>query len=120
VIVWGCWWFSSQQARFLYIPILIMFLVVLSRQIKISNYLLLCLCVALCLNLISVWGANKKDFLLSANDIIRPSDKKLIDYSRKFYLNNNLDYLLWPSHDVAYAQCPIIVPQEALPHTIKH
>ena len=119
ITMWVMWWFSTQQARFLYIPLLIVFMVSITRYVRISKILLFCLIIALSLEIISLWGSHKRDLFRSSQEVLRPEDKQLIKISQS-YLNNHLNgYMEYWKHDVAYAQFPVRVTKEQLPHTIK-
>ncbi len=122
ILLWGSWWFGSQQARFLYIPVILIFLITIVRFNpngfdKMSTTLLGCLVVALALHAVSVWGAHKADIGRPALTVLRDSDKKLLELNRT-YLQNPSGYIEWLEHDVAYAQFPVKVTREKLPHTI--
>jgi len=118
VVAWGLWWFTTQQSRFLYLPLLIIFMVTLSRLEKISRVLLLCLLVSLSLEAVSLWGAHRNDINRWGVDVLRTQDKQLLELNNR-YLGHSLScYVDWPFHDVAYAQFPVMVHKESLPHTI--
>jgi len=117
-VIWGLWWFTAQQSRFLYVPLLIVFIVTLSRLEKVSRGLFLCLLISLFLEALSLWGAHKSDMGKWGVDVLRTQDKQLLELNlryREHFLSNYID---WPSHDAAYAQFPVMVHKENLPHTI--
>ncbi|MBI3601382.1 MAG: hypothetical protein HY209_00565 [Candidatus Omnitrophica bacterium] len=118
LLVWGLWWFGSQQARFLYIPLLIIFIVTAVRFTKMSQCLLACLVAALALHVVSLWRAHNKDFLRPSFEVLRTQDQKLVVVSRNYFQHGSTGYVDWPQHDVAYAQFPVVVHKERLPHTV--
>lgn len=119
VISWGLWWFGVQQARFLYIPVVLMCILSLIRYVKISQYLIICLTIALALNFISLSRAHKKDLSLPIYKVFNDEDKDLIMMSLVYQKKHFSGQINWNDHKIAYAQFPVRVIQERLPHTIK-
>ncbi len=78
---WVFWWLGSQQSRFLYIPLVIMFIVVLSDQRFLCRSMLLGLLISLVLCCLSIVRAHKADFLREPEDVLRGRDKTLIEMS---------------------------------------
>lgn len=111
LILFALWWPSSQQSRFLFIPILIMFGLAISRLARTGHVLLLCLTAALFMNAISIYNAHKRDLGRPAVDVLRPQDRALLEMSRAKDLPS-ADFLTWPSEEVAYAQFPVQVEKE--------
>ncbi len=118
IVLWGLWWFSSQQARFLYIPLVLIFIFTTVRFVRVSKIFISCLIVALALELVSMWGAHKRDFLQPSYEVLRKEDKRLLEINRIYIQYCKKGYVYWPKHDVAYAQFPVKVIKENLPHTI--
>ncbi len=117
-IIWALWWFTAQQSRFLYVPLLIIFMVTIARLGRISRGLFLGLLISLCLEAISLWGAHKSDMGRWGVDVLRIQDKQLLELNHRYLEHSLPNYIDWPSHDVAYAQFPVMVHKENLPHTI--
>ena len=117
-VIWALWWFTAQQSRFLYVPLLIVFMVTIARLEKISRGLFLCLLISLCLEALSLWGAHKSDMGRWGVDDLRSQDKQLLELNHRYLEHSLPNYIDWPSHDVAYAQFPVMVRKENLPHTI--
>jgi len=115
---WILWWFTSQQSRFLYVPLLLVFIVTISRLEKISRVLFLCLLISLGLEAISLWDAHRGDVGKWGINDLRGQDKPLVELNQRYLQHPSSDYVDWPSHDVAYAQFPVVVHKESLPHTI--
>ena len=117
-VIWALWWFTAQQSRFLYLPLMIVFMVTIARLEKIPRGLYLCLLISLFLEAISLWGAHKNDMARWGVDVLRPQDKQMLALNRYYFAHSQSNYIDWPSHDVAYAQFPVTVHKEELPHTI--
>ena len=118
VIIWVLWWFTAQQSRFLYLPLLIIFIVVIARFEKISKAFFVCLLISLFLQAVSLWGAHKGDINKWGIDVLRSQDKQLLQLNRRYFEHSLSNFIDWPSHDVAYAQFPVMVHHENLPHTM--
>jgi hypothetical protein len=117
-VIWVLWWFTAQQSRFLYVPLLIIFIVTIPRLGKISRVFFACLLISLSLEALSLWGAHKGDVRRWGLDDLRAQDKRLMELNHRYHEHSLSDYIDWPSHDVAYAQFPVMVRKENLPHTI--
>jgi len=107
LIYWFTWWFGSQQARFLYIPLVLMFIVVSSVVKKPSRIFISALIVALLFNFISIFRAHYKDFGLPAKKILRERDKQLLEMNKKYFEDNNKRIVVLNYFDAAYAQFPV-------------
>lgn len=117
-VIWGLWWFTAQQSRFLYVPLLVIYIITIARLKRIPRTLFLCLLMSLFLEAISLWGAHKVDIRRWGVNDLRGEDTRIVEINRR-YLAHSLDcFIDWPSHDVAYAQFPVLVRKENLPHTI--
>jgi hypothetical protein len=117
-VIWGLWWFTAQQSRFLFLPLLIIFIVTIARLEKISRGLFPCILISLLLEVLSLWGAHKSDMGRWGVDDLRGQDKRLLELDHRYQGHFLSDYIDWPSHDIAYAQFPVMVHKENLPHTI--
>jgi len=118
VVIWFLWWFSAQQSRFLYLPLLIIFIVTIARLEAIPRSLFLGVLMSLCLEALSLWGAHKSDLGRWGVHELRGQDKQLLELNHHYLKHSLSNYLDWPSGDVAYAQFPVMVHKENLPHTI--
>jgi hypothetical protein len=118
MVIWGLWWFASQQSRFLYLPLLIIFIVTIARMEKISRALLLCVLICLLFEAGSLWGAHKGDLGRWGLDDLRVQDKQLMKLNHRYQESSFSGYVDWPTHDAAYAQFPVVIHKENLPHTI--
>ncbi len=108
IAAWGLWWFGSQQTRFLYVPIVLIFMITILSWKSVPRWLVICLTAALGLQLISIWGAHKNDIFRSSYAVLREEDKQLL----------MLKEGEWPTHDASYAQFPVKVTKEKLPFSI--
>jgi len=118
VLSWLTWWFGSQQSRFLFISIMLMIIVVL-KEVKPTNILLLAVIIAMTFNLLSLYRSHKIDFGKSGFEVLRQKDKELIDLSKKYYSDNvkgpiELDY-----PDVAFAGFPVSVVKSRPPFILE-
>ncbi len=95
-----------------------MFITVSGRLAGVSRVLLACLIAALGLNASSVFRAHKNDLFRPAWEVLRPQDRTLVEMGRA-YVRHGDGYVPWPAHDAAYAEFPVKVDQEQLPHTMK-
>ena len=93
-------------------------MVTLARWEKISRVFLLCVLISLLFESISLWDTHKMDMGRWGVEVLRVQDKRLLEVDRRYLghaLSNEID---WPTADVAYAQFPVVVHKENLPHTI--
>jgi hypothetical protein len=106
VIYWGLWWFGSQQSRFLYIPVFMMFLIVLIDHSQNRLVLKGALTFALLLTFVSVFRAHRSGFGRSDLSVLRPKDRQLLEMNKSWPGDKimDLDYF-----DVAYAAFPVNV-----------
>jgi len=82
MIYWLSWWMGSHQTRFLYIPIVLMILCVLSFPQFRSTTLMAMIIIALSLTMLSVYRANKGVFGKTAYDVLRPQDRELVEMGK--------------------------------------
>ncbi len=106
VVSWGVWWFGAQQTRFLFIPLILMYLVVvLSIQVP-SRVLLGAMLGAILLVSVSVYRANKQDLGRWGEAVLRQQDKELVQLGK---LKQAAGVITLPFYDVAYATFPVEV-----------
>jgi len=118
IMYWCSWWFGSQQARFLYIPILLMIICVLSQIKSPTRVLMGAIVVALTLNTLSVVRANKRDWGKAPIEVLRAKDRGLLKINQQYIEQNQSGKIDLEFHDAAYAQFPVRVTKEKLPHTL--
>jgi hypothetical protein len=51
-------------------------------------------------------------------EVLRTNDRQLVSLSRSYLEHNAAGLIDWPNHEIAYAQFPVMVRKEKLPHTI--
>jgi len=115
---WLSWWFGSQQTRFLYVPILLMIIVIISHMKRPSKVFISVVGVALLVNALSVYRSHKRDFDLTAKEVLRDKDLTLLEMNQDYIRNKRTDMIDLEFHDAAFAQFPVRVTKESLPHTI--
>ena len=81
-IYWVLWWFGSQQTRFLYVPIIAMFIAVISQKRFLTNIFCVGILISLLLVSISVFRAHKNDFGKNRYEVLRSKDKELLEMSK--------------------------------------
>ncbi|MCB9771029.1 MAG: hypothetical protein H6754_00535 [Candidatus Omnitrophica bacterium] len=111
VVFWMVWWFTSQQSRFLYIPIVLMIIVVVSDKRFLTPVFYVCVFVALTSTCLSIVRAHKADWGKSAYEVLRPRDKILLTMSKNF---DGLHPLMVDHADVAFADFPVIIKNKGI------
>ncbi len=106
IIFWGSWWMGTHQTRFLYIPILLMYILVISEATFNFKTLLAMINIALIFTALSVFRAHYCDFGRSPKEVLRPKDKQLIMMAEEVKAKQpvKLNY-----YDVAFATFPVEV-----------
>lgn len=104
IVSWLIWWFGSQQTRFLYVPLILMYLAVISGIRAPSRILLGTMLGAILLVSVSVYRANRDDFGKWGIEVLRPQDKELVRIGSD---NHFLAGTVLPSHEFAYATFPV-------------
>lgn len=106
IVSWGIWWFGSQQTRFLYVPLILMYLAVVP-SIKVPSRIFLgAMAVAILLAGISVYRTNKQDLGRWGLTVLRQQDKELLQMGKS---NPPVSGMCLPFYDVAYATFPVEV-----------
>lgn len=121
IIYWLSWWFGSQQARFLYIPVLFIIITSINYLEPPSKILLTIFILALGLNFISILRAHKNDLLTSdAKLILRERDREVLKLNEEYFAQKRKGYVYLDFHDAPYAQFPFMVSKEKLPFVISY
>ncbi|MFA5088837.1 MAG: hypothetical protein WC552_07370 [Candidatus Omnitrophota bacterium] len=81
VLFWASWWFGSQQSRFLYVPLLMMSIIVLSDERFLRKSMFFALLVSLSFSCLSVVRAHQSDIFRKPAEVLRDKDRKLIERS---------------------------------------
>lgn len=119
ILFWCSWWIGSQQARFLYIPLLAMYLFVFSRKIQLSLVLKASLLCALILSNISVWRAHASAWGKAPIDVLRKEDRQMVAFSDFYIDNGSKGFVYSVNHEAAYARYPLIAVKPQFPFVIK-
>lgn len=106
VASWGIWWLGSQQTRFLYIPLILIYLVV-ALSIRLPSRILLAVMLgSLLLVSLSVCRANKQDLGRWGEAVLRRQDKELLVLGS---IRPAASTPVFSSCDLAYAEFPVKV-----------
>ena len=106
VISWGIWWFGAQQTRFLFVPLILMYLIV-ALSIRVPSRVLLGVMLgAILLVSVSVYRANKQDLGCWGEAVLRQQDKELVQLGK---FKQSAEVVTLPFYDVAYATFPVEV-----------
>lgn len=103
---WALWWLGSQQSRFLFVPIILLFVCVASTEKFFSRVLLTVMVLALALTAISVVRAHQTDFGKRRYDVLRERDRRLLE------MGKNVDRkspVVLDFYDVAFADFAVDV-----------
>ena len=118
-VYWLTWWAGTQQTRFLYIPIILMFVIVIAEFKEPSLVLKGAIFLALLLNLASVTRAHRSDWGLEPLQVLREQDRDLIATNERYAREQRHEYVDLAFGDVAFAQFPVNVTIEKLPFVIR-
>ncbi len=120
VVYWLLWWAGAQQTRFLYIPIILMYIAVVAEIKNPSFFLKGAVLLALLLNALSVLRAHQGDFGAKPSNVLREKDLSLVVQSERYMSENRKGHIQLPFGDVAFAQFPVDVTREQLPFIISY
>jgi hypothetical protein len=103
---WALWWLGSQQSRFLFVPIILLFVCVATAEKFFSRVLLTVMVLALALTAISVVRAHQADFGKRRYEVLRERDRQLLE------MGKNVDRkspVVLDFYDVAFADFAVDV-----------
>ncbi len=115
VINWLSWWCGSHQARFLYVPLILMFLMVAVAYETPLKALQVGLIVALLLNGLSLVRAHKPDFGRAYSEVLRPEDREIVKMNEDFLRSGRSEVMHLNHADAAFAQFPVVVTKASPP-----
>lgn len=118
ILFWASWWFGSQQTRFLYVPLLLIYILVLSKFSK-SWVLLSAVILALAFNCLSVVRAHKADWGKPRIEVVRPDDAAMVELSRSYVTAGRRDKVTLETSEITFARFPAFVAKEQFPFIIK-
>ena len=117
VIFWGIWWLGSHQTRFLFVPLILMGLVVLSQKEFQTKAMGLGVILSLALVCLSVFRAHHYDFGKSFHDVLRDQDKKLLAMSKTVDRAKDIELDFF---DVTFADFSVDVVDNNSVFVLKH
>jgi len=117
ILFWMSWWMGSHQSRYLYIPVLLMIVEVISTM-KPSKVFMSIIILTMALNLLSVFRSHKNDFGKKVEQILRPKDLEITNINQKYIEGNQKGFIDLDFRDVPFAQFPVRAVKEGLPHTL--
>lgn len=117
VIFWMVWFMGPQQSRWLYVPMILMFLTV-AAEVRPSKILWAGLVLALVFNLISVGRAYRGDLTKNRQDVLRDKDKALLELNSRYLQERRSGYVFLDDSEVAFARFPVMIRKENLPNTV--
>lgn len=118
VVYWILWWFSVRETRHLYAPVLLMMIASITSLKDSSKVFVSVVLIAMLMNAVSVYRAHSSNFGRSPEDVLRAEDKALVKLSRQYLKDKRTDPVELEQFEVAFAQFPVIVRRENLPHVI--
>ncbi|OGX23480.1 MAG: hypothetical protein A2Y03_04870 [Omnitrophica WOR_2 bacterium GWF2_38_59] len=104
VIYWALWWIGSNQTRFLYVPIIGMYIIVILNKRFVTRVFSIGILISLMIASLSIFRAHKRDFGREKIEVIRSKDKMLIEMSGT--VNHN-EITILDFEDAAFADFPI-------------
>jgi len=117
ILFWLSWWCGSHQSRYLYVPVLLMLILVVS-EIEISKVFISCIILAMVLNLLSMFRSHRHDFGKSSTQVLRPRDLETLHSNQKYIQTSRKGFINLDFRDVPFAQFPVRAVKEGLPHTL--
>jgi len=108
IIYWSAWWFGSQQSRFLYIPLLLIFITT-SAHIRPEKIFLSALLLSLFLNGASIFRAHHNEFSLKAMQVLRAEDIEILKMSVEYHKQGRRDIVTINRIEATYADFPVKV-----------
>ncbi len=119
-VYWLVWWAGTQQTRFLYIPIILMCVVVVSGLKKLTFIFQGAVLLALLLNLASIARAHRGDWDRKPLQTLREQDRGLVALNGSYIRQEQRGYVDLAFGDAAFAQFPVNATVEKLPFIIRY
>ena len=107
LLYWATWWLGSQQTRFLYIPLTLMFIVVSRETVFQKQTLVAMLLCALALVAVNLFRAHKADWGQTRFAVLREKDQTLLQRSRQ--VRDEDQPVVLADFDVAFADFAVDV-----------
>jgi hypothetical protein len=123
VIYWMMWWFGAQQARFFFIPLMLIFITSAAMFRELPKLLAISLLIAILFNAMSIIRFSYKDIktsrvILKREQVLLPSDRLLLERSRSYIENHESGPIELSDYCIAYAQFPVIVTKKHMPFVL--
>ncbi len=113
---WLVWWMGSQQTRFLFVPLIIMYLATIVSFKNISKVLAVLMSLAVLIVAVSVLQAQKGDWGKWGYSVLRPQDQALVTLGKQSkQVPVTVDFF-----DAAFADFPIEVKNIDSIFVLKH
>ena len=106
VLSWIAWWIGTHQTRFLFVPLLMMFIIVFSQERFNRKIVWISLGLSLFLVFISAYRAHKNDWFKNPYEVLREKDVELVEM-RDEILDNQVVVL--DRTDAAFADFSVYV-----------
>lgn len=119
ILFWLSWWQGSHQTRFLFVPLVLMYIIVAADMKKISAVFRGVLVFAVFTNTISVCRAHQRDFWKGSASVLRPEDRALVALNRQYIAAGRADTVAMEYSEAAFAQFPVHVTKEQFPFVIR-
>lgn len=85
LLYWGFWWFGSQQTRFLYIPVTVIFILMsLETFVQKSKAIFPVLIFSIIITSISMLREIKDDFGKQGTQVLRTNDHNFLEMNQKY------------------------------------
>ncbi|MBF0531685.1 MAG: hypothetical protein HQL23_01145 [Candidatus Omnitrophica bacterium] len=110
VLFWGLWWYGSHQTRFLYVPLGLMILAVVTEEKFILKTFISAWLLSIVFTAVSVYRSQQPTFALKPAQVLRTYDQQLLKMSRTV---DRSQATAVESMDAAYADFPISVKQHS-------
>lgn len=119
VLFWATWWLGSQQSRFLFVPLVLIYVLVLTEIHRPSKILWFVLICALSFNAISVYRAHKNDlFVQDPRMVLSEKDNELIKMNAAHLSAKKTEPISLKYQEVLYARFPVFVDEEHQPYVL--
>lgn len=117
-VIWSSWWFGSQQSRFLYVPLFLLYLTVIA-EIRFSRVFFASVLLAVLLSAGSAFRAHRVDFGKAPESLLRQQDQEFRRLSKEYISEGRTGIVVVDHYQAAYAQFPARVLQENIPYTLQ-
>ncbi|MCC6758348.1 MAG: hypothetical protein IT395_01810 [Candidatus Omnitrophica bacterium] len=117
-VIWSSWWSGSQQSRFLYVPLFLLYLTVIA-ELRYSKLFVLSVLFAVLISAGSAFRAHCSDFGKPPESLLSRRDQEFRRLSREYMAQKRSDKVVVKDYQAAYAQFPATVLAENIPYTLQ-